>query len=88
MQKTPADPLYELFEQSLLDHAVLFECEDQFVAHIVEQYVLSLGQMGSLPMQYLDSIREDIADEVYEMLLKKTYGHFNLKAYFSSKLKI
>ena len=87
MEKYSPDPLYQLFEESLLDQSVQFDCEDQFVAHVVDLYVEGLVRGGHLPGQYLDSIREDIADEVYEMLLKKTCGHFNLKAYLK-KIKL
>lgn len=87
MSSSLIDPLYTIFKQALETSGVLYESEDEFVAHVVDCYVESLSPSKRLPLAYLDEFREDIANEVYEMLLKTTYGHFSFGAYKNSKLK-
>ncbi len=78
------DHLYRIFEIHLLNEFIEEESEDTFVVSVVDQYIDSLKKTASLPLAFIDDIREDTANEVYNMLLKKVYGHFSLQHYRNS----
>lgn len=72
------DQLYNIFEDLLFTVHVDDHNEDEFVSEVVDKYIGQLKKLGQLPGQFIDDVREDLASEVYDMLLKKIYGHFNL----------
>ncbi|MEZ4873846.1 MAG: hypothetical protein R2827_16720 [Bdellovibrionales bacterium] len=71
MQLKAIDPLFLIFSASLEDDNAPFDSEDEFVAHVVEVYMSELKSAGNLPVQFEDSLREEFAHEVYDMLLKR-----------------
>lgn len=75
------DQLYNIFENMLFTVHVDDHNEDEFVSEVVDKYLGHLKKLGQLPGQFIDDVKEDIATEVYDMLLKKIYGHFNLHEY-------
>lgn len=74
------DELYEIFEDYLFEHLLEDENEDIFVANVVEIYMQSIKKQYSvMPQVFIEDIMEDTADLVYDMLLKKIYGYYNLR---------
>ena len=76
--------LYHIFENHLINGFLDEENEDTFVAHVVEQYAQHLKLKTLMPLRYLEEILEDTANDVYDMLYSKIYGHFNLNHYRQS----
>lgn len=77
------DLLYRIFERHLLDPSSKNKDPEEFVFRIVEEYVMNLIREAHIPISYLETIRQDLEDEVLEMFRAKTYGHPSLKSYFS-----
>lgn len=83
------DPLYSIFEQHLMNALIEEETTEDFVTRVVRDYLGRLGQVGSIPRNFVESVETDLKDEVLEMLRKKTYGHFSLETFRKTeKLKI
>ena len=57
------------------------ETTEDFVTRVVHDYLGRLGQAGSIPRNFVESVETDLKDEVLEMLRKKTYGHFSLTTF-------
>jgi hypothetical protein len=72
------DPLYQLFEQHLYNCLFDEETSDQFVYRVVADYLEHILKTASIPIKVSEFVENDLRDEVREMLLKKTYGHFSL----------
>ncbi|MBC86769.1 MAG: hypothetical protein CL677_06275 [Bdellovibrionaceae bacterium] len=81
------DQLFCLFKESLEISGVLYETEEEFVSFVVERYIESTNLLDRVPLAFIDDFKEDLANDVYDMLLKTTYGHFSLKEYRKSKSK-
>lgn len=79
--KTHPDMLYNIFEQHLFNALVEEETTDEFLDHVVGDYLARIRKTAIIPQDFSDSIESDLRDEVLEMLRKKIYGHFNLSAY-------
>lgn len=77
------DLLYRIFERHLLDPTSKEKEQDEFIFRIVEEYVMNLIREAHIPIHYLETIRQDLEAEVLEMFRVKTYGHPNLKSYFT-----
>ena len=79
------DQLYYIFENYLNNNLIEEECEDTFVANVVGLYMKEIKKTASvMPQNFLEDIKEDTAELVYDMLLKKTYGYFSLNQYRQS----
>lgn len=73
------DPLYSIFEQHLFNALVEEETNEEFLTRVVADYMDRLKANGTLiAREHMDDIRSDLREEVFEMLRKKTYGHFSL----------
>lgn len=79
------DPLYSIFEQHLMNALIEEETTEDFVSRVVGDYLGRLGQVGSIPTTFVESIETDLRDEVLEMLRKRTYGHFSLDTFRKSQ---
>ncbi len=81
------DPLYVIFERFL--HSGEFDRlpEAEIIDAIVAEYMLFLVKQGAVPHTKMDEIKQDLTLEVRDMLKMKTYGHFNLRHYNSSRKK-
>lgn len=79
------DPLYSIFEQHLMNALIEEETTEDFVTRVVRDYLGRVGQRGSIPQSFVESVETDLKDEVLEMLRKKTYGHFSLDSYRKSQ---
>lgn len=77
----PSDLLYSIFEQYLFNALVENETTEEFLTHVVREYLDRLARSGTIPHGHIDSIEEDLRDEVLEMLRKKTYGHYSLSEF-------
>lgn len=80
-QKKDEDLLYIIFEKHLYCSKLADENEESFVCTVVGEYMSTLQKSGSFPGHLLDDIKEDLATEVFDMLRKKIYGHYNLFQY-------
>lgn len=77
------DPLYVIFEKYLYDFPN--EDLDQFIATIVTEYLTYLtAQNVIVPQSKKHSLLKDLADEVYDMYIKRLHGCLNLKDYQNS----
>ncbi len=81
MRGSAFDPLYSIFEQHLMNALIEEETTEDFVTRVARDYLGRIGQRGSIPTSFVESIETDLKDEVLEMLRKRTYGHFNLDSY-------
>jgi len=75
------DLLYSIFEHYLFNALVENETTEEFLAHVVREYLNRLAKNGAIAHGHLDSIEEDLRDEILEMLRKKTYGHYSLSEF-------
>ncbi len=75
------DYLYEIFEDHLYENILESESEDLFVCRVVDRYMLEIRKNSVMPLHFLEDIKEDTADMVYDMLLKKIYGFYSLDHY-------
>ncbi len=75
------DPLYQIFEQHL--HSGLYDAQpvEAFVRDVVEFYFYNLMKTGNIPHHTQDDLREDLSQDVQEMLRAKIYGHFGIGEY-------
>ena len=80
MLKQP-DSLYEYFEYHLFELDSTNESEERFIIRVVENYIKGLEAKGHLILEHAAEIRDDLQEEVCEMLKKKIYGHFNITAF-------
>ena len=77
------DPLFIIFEKSLYD----FHNEDLdlFISTIVTEYLDYLNKHEVIvPEQRKQQMIRDLADEVYDMYVKKVHGCLNFKAFRNS----
>ena len=72
------DPLYEIFENHLYSSWFEDESNDQFIFRVVTDYMEHLQEIAFIPITSSELVENDLREEVKLMLLKKTYGHFNL----------
>lgn len=79
------DPLYSIFEQHLMNALIEEETTEDFVTRVAQDYLGRIGQQGSIPRNFVETIETDLKDEVLEMLRKRTYGHFSLDAFRKSE---
>lgn len=75
------DILFEIFENLLHRQAPQDDTDEDFVLQVVSEYLFYLFQKGFIPQKCLDSLEEDLKEEVFFMLKKVTYGYYNIKAY-------
>ncbi len=54
------------------------ETDEAFVTVVVENYLVNLGGMGFHFTSHAEDTYREIADEVFEMLRKKIYGHVSI----------
>lgn len=76
--KAMADLLYRLFEHHLYNALVEDETTDDFLTHVVNDYLEHSEIQTRVSPGHRDDIKEDLREEVLEMLRKKTYGHYSL----------
>ncbi|MGE0631578.1 MAG: hypothetical protein AB7O96_04175 [Pseudobdellovibrionaceae bacterium] len=76
------DTLHEIFLKYL--HVTLIhedETMDELVHHVVAEYMHVLMQSGNIPERWLDTLEEDLTEEVIDIYRKTTYGHPSLKSF-------
>lgn len=77
------DPLYVIFEKYLYDFP--HEDLDLFIATIVNEYIEYLKKNGVIIAEKkFQTLMKDLADEVYDIFIKRIYGCLNLKDFQSS----
>lgn len=81
------DLLYSIFEHYLFNALVENETTEEFLTHVVREYLERLAKNGTIARGHVDSIEADLRDEVLEMLRKKTYGHYSLNEFRKSHLE-
>lgn len=79
------DVLFNIFKKHL--HGI--DPEEQgvqdLVYEVVGEYMAHLMGQGNIPHHLLDTLEEDLREEVIEIYRKVTYGHLNLKSYLDSQ---
>jgi len=77
------DPLFVIFEKHLYDFPS--EDLDLFISTIVTAYVDYLGTHEVvIPEPKKPALLRDLADEVYDMFIKKVHGCLNIKDFRNS----
>lgn len=77
------DPLYIIFEKYLYDFP--HEDLDFFIATIVNEYIEYLKKNEVIIAEKrLQMLMKDLADEVYDIFIKRIYGCLNLKDFQNS----
>jgi len=77
------DPLYVIFERYLFDFPN--ENLDEFIEAVVTEYLAYLHkQEVAIPEMRKFQLMKDLADEVYEIYIKKVHGCLNIKDYRNS----
>ncbi len=81
------DPLYQVFEEHL--HSGLYDDQpiETFVRDVVDFYWTALLRGGHIPHRLQDIIRNDLSQDVQEMLRAKIYGHYGIGEYNSLRRK-
>lgn len=86
MKNATTDKLFEIFHEHLNDTGIHEEeTMDEFVYQVVADYMHHLMQTGNIPERWLDTLEEDLTEEVIEIFRKTTYGHASLKEYRQAK---
>ena len=77
------DPLFIIFEKHLYETP--HEDLDLFIATVVNEYIdyLKTNQV-LIPEKSFSFLMKDLADEVYDMFIKKVHGCLNLKDFQNS----
>ncbi len=83
--KSQNDQLYAIFEQHLLNALVEEESTEEFLNHVVQDYLMTVTKNGIIPQEVRHTVEDDLREEVLEMLRKKTYGHYSLKEFRRAK---
>lgn len=73
------DELYTFFERHLFSSDMESITHIEFVNNVVEDYWSHFSSTGTILEKYAIEIREDLEDEVFEMLRKKTYGYYSIQ---------
>lgn len=85
MKLIKKDELYEIFKRKLNILDPDAQGPDELITETVEEYLERLLLRGHIPTQFIDSIEQDLLEEVKDMFRKKTYGHMSLKSYKSAQ---
>lgn len=73
MKKTQIDPLFQIFEHSLVTRS--YEDSQAFTKTLALNYLTYLDSTPAhVPFQVRAHVLEDLEAEVHEMLVKKMYG--------------
>lgn len=81
------DALYKIFSRQLEEQSNIREKAPDFIRKVAHLYTLRLTQVGSIPLQMLDEVIEEIEHQVVEMYRKKTYGFLTLEEYRRHKFR-
>ncbi len=77
------DPLYIIFEKYLYDFP--HEDLDLFIAAIVNEYIEYLKKNEVIIAEKrIQTLMKDLADEVYDMFIKRIHGCLNIKDFQNS----
>lgn len=72
------DPLFVIFEKHLYEYP--HEDLDLFIATVVNEYIDYLkSHQVAIPERTYSFLMKDLADEVYDMFVKKVHGCLNPK---------
>ena len=79
--------LYEVFEKQLvgLDNRTEIKTED-FATTVAKTYIDQLKKRGfSVPLDFLEELESELAEDVLDMTRKKIYGSLSLKEFVSRR---
>jgi hypothetical protein len=71
MSKEEYDILLKIFDRHLYEYS--YEDQETFLDNVIDEYVTLLGAPPNIVVNP-DKLREEMREEVGEMLLKKMYG--------------
>lgn len=80
------DRLLHIFKKHLRDESDMEQTEDDLIYTVVVEYMLELMHEGNVPNRFMDTLENDLKEELREVYKKTTYGYQTLKDYRSLKL--
>ncbi len=75
------DPLYQIFEEHL--HSGLYDDQpvETFVRDVVDFFFHNLMKSGNVPQHMHEPLKNDLIQDVQDMLRAKIYGHYGIGEY-------
>ena len=81
------ETLLKIVETQLQETSNMKENSSDFIRKVVHLYTLRLFQAGTIPMDFVQDILEDIETDAIEIFRKKTYGYLTLEEYQRHKFR-
>ena len=78
MSTTPDDELYRIFEERLYSGDYDDQPTEVLLTDVVDRYWAALDMTRTVPMQLQRNVRNDLTDDVRDMLRRKIYGHLGV----------
>lgn len=81
------ESLLKIVETQLQETSNMKEKSADFIRKVVHLYTLRLIKGGTIPMDFVQDVLEDIETDAIEIFRKKTYGYLTLEEYRRHKFK-
>ncbi|MFV3409971.1 DNA-dependent DNA polymerase [Bdellovibrio bacteriovorus] len=81
------DMLLKIVETQLQETQNMREKTPDFIRKVVHLYTLQLMKTGTIPLEFMEDVLEDIEAETIEIYRKKTYGFLTLEEYRRHKFR-
>ena len=79
------DQLYTIFEERLLSGEFDDQPTEVLLADVVDRYLTWLGADRAVPVHMRQTVRNDLLDDVRDMLRLKIYGHLGIGEFNKSR---
>ncbi|ASD65524.1 DNA-dependent DNA polymerase [Bdellovibrio bacteriovorus] len=79
--------LLKIVETQLQETQNMREKTPDFIRKVVHLYTLQLMKTGTIPLEFMEDVLEDIEAETIEIYRKKTYGFLTLEEYRRHKFR-
>lgn len=79
------DRLLQIFKKHLRDESDMEQTEEDLIYTVVVEYMLELMHEGNVPNRFMDTLENDLKEELRDIYKKTTYGYQTLKDYRSLK---
>ncbi len=87
MKGMNTDMLLKIVETQLQETQNMREKTPDFIRKVVHLYTLQLMKTGTIPLEFMEDVLEDIEAETIEIYRKKTYGFLTLEEYRRHKFR-